>query len=273
MKNTYARAMKGIHISEGGYVNHPKDPGGATNFGITQRVYDSYRKDRGLTARSVKQITSDEVAAIYKTQYADKVRYDELPAGIDYATLDGAVNSGVSRGAKWLQSALGVSSDGVVGAQTISAAANADAIHTVKSMCAKRMSFLRGLSIFSTFGKGWTSRVARVEAESVSMAMEARGISKASLPIALNTESRRASEDSAVAKGAATASATGAAGGATGTTAASGGDWSNLAGVESILLIGATVGLIVLAVYLINRSRVQKERAAAYAAVAAGVSA
>ncbi|CUW87440.1 glycoside hydrolase family 108 protein [Agrobacterium genomosp. 2] len=273
MKNTYARAMKGIHISEGGYVNHPKDPGGATNFGITQRVYDSYRKDRGLTARSVKQITSDEVAAIYKTQYADKIRYDELPAGIDYATLDGAVNSGVSRGAKWLQSALGVSSDGKIGSQTIAAATKADAIHTVKSMCAKRMSFLRGLSIFSTFGKGWTSRVARVEAESVSMAMEARGISKASLPIALSSESRRASEDSAVTKGGATASATGAAGGATGTTAASGGDWSNLAGVESILLIGATVGLIVLAVYLINRSRVQRERAAAYAAVAAGATA
>lgn len=54
--------MKGIHISEGGYVNHPKDPGGATNFGVTQRVYDSYRKDRGQSARSVKQITSDEVA-------------------------------------------------------------------------------------------------------------------------------------------------------------------------------------------------------------------
>lgn len=64
MRSTYARAMRGIHISEGGYVNHPKDPGGATNYGITQRVYDSYRKDRGQSARSVKQISADEVAAI-----------------------------------------------------------------------------------------------------------------------------------------------------------------------------------------------------------------
>lgn len=272
MKSTYARAMRGIRISEGGYRNHPKDPGGATNFGIIQRVYDDYRKTRGQPTRSVKSITEEEVAAIYRTQYADKIRYDELPAGIDYATLDGAVNSGVSRGAKWLQGALGVSTDGKIGCGTISAAAKADVINTIKSMCAKRMSFLRGLGIFSTFGKGWTSRVARVEAESVSMAMEARGISKASLPIALNTESRRASEDSTVAKGAATASATGAAGSATGTTAASGGDWSNLAGVESILLIGATATLVVLAIYLIHRSRVQSERAAAYAAVAAGAS-
>ncbi|MDX0533012.1 hypothetical protein GOL26_22645 [Sinorhizobium medicae] len=96
---------------------------------------------------------------IYRTLYADKVRYDELPAGIDYATLDGAVNSGVSHGAKWLQSALGVSSDGKIGSQTISAAAKADAIATVKSMCAKRMSFLRGMAIFGTFGRaglpGW----------------------------------------------------------------------------------------------------------------------
>lgn len=273
MKSTYARAMKGIRASEGGYVNHPKDPGGATNFGIIQTVYSTFRKSRGMSQQSVRLISEAEVNEIYRTQYADKVRYDELPAGIDYATLDGAINSGVSRGSKWLQAALGISADGRVGSQTISAAAKADAIKVVKSMCATRMSFLRGLSIFSTFGKGWTSRVARVEAESVSMAMEARGISKASLPIALNTESRRASEDSAVAKGAATASATGAAGSATGTTVNSGADWSNLAGIESILLIGATVGLVVLAVYLVHRSRVNKERAAAYAAVAAGVAA
>jgi len=273
MKSTYARAMKGIRISEGGFVHHKLDPGGATNYGITQAVYDAFRKSKRMSQQSVRLISEAEVNEIYKTQYADKVRYDELPAGIDYATLDGAVNSGVSRGAKWLQAALGVSSDGKIGSQTISAASKADSIATVKSMCAKRMTFLRGLSIFSTFGKGWTSRVARVEAESVSMAMEARGISKASLPIALNTESRRASEDSAVAKGAATASVTGAAGGATGTTATAGADWSNLAGLESIILIGATVTLLVLAIYLIHRSRVNKERAAAYAAVAAGVSA
>lgn len=273
MKATYRLAMRGIRISEGGYSNHPRDPGGATNFGIIQTVYDEYRKRKGMVKQSVRLITEAEVNEIYKTQYANRIRYDELPAGIDYATLDGAVNSGVLRGAKWLQAALGVSSDGIVGAGTISAAAKADAIKTIKSICAKRMSFLRGLTIFSTFGKGWTSRVARVEAESVSMAMEARGISKASLPIALNTESRRASEDSAVAKEAATASATGAAGSATGTTAASGGDWSNLAGVESILLIGATAAFVALAIYLIHRSRVNKARAAAYAAVAAGVSA
>lgn len=267
MKSTYARAMKGIRLSEGGYVNHPRDPGGATNYGITQAVYDSFRKSRGMSQQSVRLITEPEVNEIYRTQYADKIRYDELPAGIDYATLDGAVNSGVSRGAKWLQSALGVSSDGKIGSQTIGAAAKADAVHTVKSMCAKRMSFLRGLSIFSTFGKGWTSRVARVEAESVSMAMEARGISAKSLPIALQAEAAHATEKAKTATAGVAGSGTAAA------TSSVSTDWSNLAGVESILLIGAAAAFVALAIYLIHRSRVQNERAAAYAAVAAGATA
>lgn len=105
------------------------------------------------------------------------------------------------------------------------------------------------------------------------MAMEARGISAKSLPIALQPESYHADAASKSAKNAATASATGAAGGATGTTAASSGDWSNLAGIENIILLGATAALVVLAIYLIHRSRVNNERAAAYAAVAAGATA
>jgi lysozyme family protein len=269
MRITYAPTMKKIRKSEGGYVNHPKDPGEATNEGVTQAVYDEYRTSENLTKRSVKWITEDEVNEIYKTRYADKVRYDDLPAGVDYATLDGAVNSGVSRGAKWLQSSLGVTSDGVVGAKTIAAAEKADAIKTVKSMCAKRMSFLRGLTIFSTFGKGWTSRVARVEAEAVAMAMEYRGISAKSLPIALQAEAEHAASSSKVSSAGAKASGAGAAGSTTATAS----DWSNLAGTESIILIVAAVGFVVLAVYLIHRSRVNKERAAAYAAVAAGASA
>jgi lysozyme family protein len=256
--------MRGLRASEGGYVNHPKDPGGAINFGITQAVYDAYRRKMGMSKQTVRSISEAEVNAIYKTEYADKIRYDELPAGTDYATLDGAVNSGVSRGAKWLQSALGVSSDGVIGAGTLAAAAKADAIKVIKSMCAKRMSFLRGLRIFSTFGKGWTARVSRVRAESVAMAMEARRISAESLKIALDVEADNATQNSKAATATAAGSGTGAAASSTAV------DWSNLAAGESILLVGAAVGLVVLALYLFHRSRVQDERAAAYAAVAAG---
>ncbi|PND19515.1 hypothetical protein CN934_22555 [Ensifer sp. MMN_5] len=111
--------------------------------------------------------------------------------------------------AKWLQSALGVSSDGIICAGTLAAAAKADAIKTVKSMCAKRLPFLRALSIFSTFRKGWTSRVARVEAEAMSTATEARGISQKSLEIALTMESDNAAKSSKTGAASSAGSATG----------------------------------------------------------------
>lgn len=86
MKSTYAAAMKQIRAFEGGFVNHPRDPGGATNFGVTQAVYDDYRASKKLAKRSVKSITEAEVDEIYLTRYANKVRYDDLPAGVDFAT-------------------------------------------------------------------------------------------------------------------------------------------------------------------------------------------
>jgi lysozyme family protein len=263
MKSNFPRSIKGLLVSEGGWSDHPKDPGGATMKGVIQTEYDSYRVAKGRSKQSVRFITDDEVLDIYRSRYADKIRFDDLPMGVDYATLDGAVNSGVSRGAKWLQSAVGVSADGAIGNQTVAAAAKADSIKTVKAMCAKRMSFLRGLTIFSTFGKGWTSRVSRVEAESVSMAMEARGISSKSLAIAMTVEAGSASKKSKTAGTAATGSA------ATSATSSTQIDTSNLAGLESILLIGAAVGLVVLTVYLIHRYRVQQARSEAYATVAA----
>lgn len=128
------------------------------------------------------------------------------------------------------------------------------------------MSYLQGLGIFSTFAKGWTSRVARVEAESVSMAMEASGISAKSLPIALAAEADAASTKSKNATA-------GVAGSGTAAATSVSTDLSNLAGIESIILIGAAAAFVVLAIYLIHRSRVNKERAAGCVAVAAGVSA
>jgi len=266
MKATYARAMKQIRLFEGGYVNHRRDPGGATNFGVTQAVYDEYRSSKRMPKQTIRLITETEVNDIYLTKYADKIRYDELPAGIDFATLDGAVNSGVSRGAKWLQTALGISADGVVGVKTVAAATAADALETIKTLYARRTGFLRGLSTFSTFGKGWLLRCATGEAVATRLQLEHRGISAKSLPIALQTEA----DNAAASNSSASSAAKGIGAGAAGSTTATAAEWSNLAGLESILLVGATIGLVVLAAYLIHRSRVHRERAAAYAAVAAG---
>lgn len=158
-----------VLVHEGGYVNHPSDPGGPTNKGVTQRVYDSYRKGKSLAKRSVKSITNDEVADIYDRQYWDAVKGDQLPPGVDYVLFDGAVNSGPSQSIKWLQRALGPlytgRVDGIMGMGTLTALRsvnNHDAL--IDRICANRLAFLRALKTWKTFGKGWSARVAGVRA-------------------------------------------------------------------------------------------------------------
>src|SRR5687768_14939208 len=112
---TYAEALKHVLKYEGGFVNNKNDPGGATNFGVIQRTYSGYRKRKGLKPRSVKLIEPAEIADIYRNDYAAKVRFDDLPPGVDFVVFDGAVNSGPMQSVKWLQRALGVKVDGRIG--------------------------------------------------------------------------------------------------------------------------------------------------------------
>lgn len=154
---------------EGGYSNHPNDPGGPTMKGVTQRVYDGFRKGKGLATRSVKSITTAELNEIYDRQYWDAVQGDALPAGVDYVVFDGAVNSGPGRSIMWLQQALRPAYtgriDGVLGIGTLAALKadkNNDAL--IDRICNARMAFLKHLSTFGTFGRGWTARVAEVRA-------------------------------------------------------------------------------------------------------------
>lgn len=164
-KESLARVL----VHEGGYVNHPSDPGGPTNKGVTQRVYDAYRKGRKLSPRSVKNITMDEVADIYDRQYWDAVKGDQLPAGVDYVVFDGAVNSGPGQSIKWLQRALRPvytgRDDGVMGFGTLTALKainNNDAL--IDRICSQRMAYLKALRTWRVFGKGWSDRVADVRA-------------------------------------------------------------------------------------------------------------
>ena len=105
----FERAFALLAVHEGGYSNHPDDPGGATNRGVTQRTYDSYRARHGLERRDVRQITDGEVAEIYRGQYWDAIRGDDLPAGVAYCVFDAAVNSGPGRALRWLQAEIGAS--------------------------------------------------------------------------------------------------------------------------------------------------------------------
>lgn len=163
--SNFDRSLAYVLKEEGGYSNDPRDPGGATNFGIIQRVYDDYRKRLGLPARAVKLIDESEVKAIYQASYWSLAKCDLLPDGVDYVVFDGAVNSGVGQSAKWLQRALGVKADGIIGPATIAAAeAYPDHDELVDKICDARMAFLKALKTFATFGKGWSARVSRVRA-------------------------------------------------------------------------------------------------------------
>ena len=165
MKENYPQALKQVLKYEGGYVDHPKDPGGPTNKGVTQAVYDNWRKSQNLSIQSVRAIADSEVAAIYKNLYWDRISGDLLPSGVDFAVFDFAVNSGVSRAAKTLQSVVGVTQDGVIGPATIQATKT----YIAMTVTNKRLAFMQSLSIWSTFGKGWSARIADVKNQILSL--------------------------------------------------------------------------------------------------------
>lgn len=169
MESNYAGSLAAVLVHEGGYVNHPKDPGGATNKGVTQRVYDDWRTARGLPTRSVKHLLQAELESIYRRQYWDAIKGDDLPSGVDYCVFDFAVNSGANRAARFLQEAVLVTVDGKIGPVTLAAVAQAPADKLIDLICDLRMCFLRNLDIFKTFGKGWTRRVEDVRAKARAM--------------------------------------------------------------------------------------------------------
>jgi lysozyme family protein len=174
MRSNYAEALKRVLVHEGGYANHPADPGGETMKGVTKRVYDAYRRKRGLGSQNVRYISKTELEDIYRAQYWDVIKGDELPSGVDYAVFDAAVNSGPGQGAKWLQRALDTQRvDGVVGDVTLTKAKAANAVELVGSICDQRMMFLRKLKTWGTFGPGWTRRVNEVRKAALVMAKNA----------------------------------------------------------------------------------------------------
>jgi len=157
---------------EGGKDDDPIDPGGRTNQGVTQRVYAAWRRKKGLVARDVFLMENSERDDIYFTNYFDKVRFDELPPGIDVVVVDGAINSGPGQSIKWVQRALGITADGVLGDVTmerILSHDNHDAL--IAGIVERRMAFLRALKTFYHFGKGWTSRVTQLKGVGQSWAM------------------------------------------------------------------------------------------------------
>jgi lysozyme family protein len=169
MKENWDKSFAMVIKSEGGFVNHPKDPGGMTNLGVTRTNWQAYL-NRDVTEAEMRALTPDTVKPFYKAMYWDKIRGDELPSGVDYAAYDLAVNSGTGKAAKFLQEIAGVTADGVIGPKSLEAIKACDPEQTVEDLCDMRMDFLKRLSTFDTFGKGWTIRVNDVMVKATEMA-------------------------------------------------------------------------------------------------------
>lgn len=191
--SSFAQALKLVLVHEGGYVNHPADPGGATMKGVTQGVYDAYRGGKGQAPRGVRQISNAEVEDIYRRQYWVAIRGDELAAGVDYAVFDYAVNSGPGKAVKDLQRALGVRVDGVIGIGTLQALTAADDARLIGDLCDRRLKFLKSLRTWKTFGVGWARRVAGVRQAALGM-VRGDTLSFISAPLPKATGATKASE-------------------------------------------------------------------------------
>lgn len=157
MKANFEKSLKFVLQFEGGFSDRKDDPGGRTNFGITQRTYSAWRQRRALSIKDVKGITQDEVRQIYRGAYWDAIGADDLPGGVDCVSFDFAVNSGVARAKKYL---------------AIYNTPGAYPDQVINSFCQARLAFLKGLKTWPTFGKGWGRRVAAVNRLGLSLARE-----------------------------------------------------------------------------------------------------
>jgi lysozyme family protein len=168
-QSIYDEALRRLLAHEGGYTNHPSDPGGPTNFGITIVDYRKYVKP-GATAADVKAMKLDEASAIYRAKYWDAQRCGELPAGVDYAVFDYGVNSGIGRSGKVLRRVLKLTDNSsIVNDAVVAAARAADAKALVAAICDERLRFLQSLKTWSVFGAGWGRRVWEVRAAALAM--------------------------------------------------------------------------------------------------------
>lgn len=160
--DNFELALETILHHEGGYVNHPKDPGGMTNLGVTKRVWDDWTGG-DADEDEMRALTPEDVGPLYKKNYWDRIKGDDLPSGLDLAVFDWAVNSGTGRAAKKLQSMIGTTADGGIGPNTLKALdAYIEEVggveECIRNYTEVRQEFYESLGTFDTFGKGWTRR-------------------------------------------------------------------------------------------------------------------
>jgi lysozyme family protein len=180
----FDQSLAFLYPWEGGYGNDPRDPGGATNKGVIQTEYDRFRKGKGLVERSVKFITDDEAQEIYLVNYWTPLKCANLNPGVANCVFDAGVNSGIERGALWLQQAINslagtiiIPEDGKIGDATIEASFKFAAGDIIDRMLTIRLAFMKrarnpetGASLWATFGGGWSARIVGVRKQSHELA-------------------------------------------------------------------------------------------------------
>lgn len=173
--SSYDEALKRLLVHEGGYSNHPSDPGGPTNWGITIHDYRRY-VNLNATAADVRSMPVEVAKRIYRSKYWNALRCDELPAGVDYAVLDYGVNSGIGRAAKVLRRLVGLASNSsAMTDEVVAAVGRCDSKNLINAICDERLRFLHGLRTWSVFGNGWGRRVREVRAAALAMSAKAPG--------------------------------------------------------------------------------------------------
>jgi lysozyme family protein len=240
MDRNFARVLAVTLKYEGLWSDNPADPGGATMRGITIAKYREHFPK--ATKTDLRAISDGNVAAIYRSDFWAPINGDGLESGVDLATFDASVNSGVSRGKAWLMASVGGSP-----------------VDTVKKICAKRLGFMQGLKIWKTFGRGWATRVAAIEAKGVAWAV--------AIPDNEQVVKKTLENESGAASKKAGNQVKGAGGAAVGGGASS----TQLPDhhTASLVILLAIVGII--ASLLIYRAYINKKRAEAYAAEAASI--
>ena len=157
MEQNFDKCMEMLLVHEGGYVNHPSDPGGMTNLGVTKKTYDHHH-GTDIDEEGMRNLTVQDVMPISRTNYWERCRCQDLPSGVDWAVFDWAVNSGPGRSVKALQRAVGAFEDGIIGAQTLMAVTASQPHEIINRIAVHRDSYYRELKHFDTFGRGWIRR-------------------------------------------------------------------------------------------------------------------
>jgi lysozyme family protein len=234
---------------EGGWSNHPADPGGKTMYGITEKRWHEYQDKLKMKRTPVCNVTKAQALTFYRSEFWQACGAPSLFAGVDLAVYDASVNSGVSRGRKWL----------------LASAGSNDHSETVKRICRARLSFIQSLKIWKTFGKGWGRRVADIEVRGVAMALAAMGATEGRIKADARLEAEDAKKRSKIAGSKAATSAGGAV--ASGSAPAV---EQTAADPAALWLFGALfLFLAIGAVVMFTRKQAADARAEAYAKVTA----